>query len=127
MHGKTGRPSLKKLVKIREHTLQVQVINFLDIAARHDVYYFAVPNAARRSRFTASRMKAEGMRSGVADLGIMLPEGRTAWLEMKTLTGKQSPTQKGFEAICRRLGHTYGVAHSFNEAVMFLRNIGALK
>ena len=72
-------------------------------------------------------MKNEGLTAGIADLCIMLPQGRTAWLEMKTIKGKQSVQQKGFEARCQRLQHAYGLAHSLDEAVAFLRAHGALR
>lgn len=124
--ARRARPA-RKLVHASEHDLQVAVLTYLNITARPDVYVFSIPNSGLRSRRIGARMKLEGLSPGVADLCILLPFGKCAWLEMKTAVGKQSPAQKGFEAICRRLGHTYAVAHSFEEAVTFLRQIGALR
>jgi hypothetical protein len=39
----------------------------------------------------------------------------------------RSDAQKGFAAICERLGHTYALAHSFEEAIVILTAWGVLK
>ena len=111
---------------VPEHRLQAAVLRFLDVHAARDVYAFAIPNAARRSPQLAARMKAEGLRAGVADLCIMLP-GCCGWLELKAGKGGQSDAQKGFEAICNRLMHAYEVAHTLDEAITVLKAWGALK
>ncbi|MEY9493720.1 VRR-NUC domain-containing protein [Bradyrhizobium elkanii] len=111
-----------------EHSIQVKVIDTIDVGKTHpDIFAFAVPNAGRRGFQTAQKMKAEGMRSGVADICIMMPEAKTGWLEMKRLKGKQSTSQLGFQARCKRLGHPYAVAHTFDEAVTALRQMGVLR
>ena len=110
--------------RVSEHRLQAMVLAY--VSAHPDVYAFAIPNAAKRSPMLAARMKAEGLRAGVADLAIMLPGGRMAWLELKDGKGKQSDAQKGFEAICARLGHHYAVVRSLDEAITILKQWGAL-
>jgi hypothetical protein len=72
-------------------------------------------------------MKAEGLQAGAADLCVMLPGGRVAWLELKTAVGRQSIAQKGFEAKCRRLDHPYAVARTLDEAIAALTQWKALK
>lgn len=102
-------------------------MRFLEINARPDVYCFAIPNAGRRSLRVGALMKAEGLRAGVADVCVMLSDGRVRWLETKRGKGRQSNAQKGFQAICERLGHHYAIAKSFDEAVAILEFWGALK
>jgi hypothetical protein len=109
-----------------EHQLQRLVLDYLDLNAADDVYAFAVPNAGLRSARMGARMKAEGLRAGAADICIMLPNGKVAWLEMKSHKGRQSIKQKGFEAHCKRLDHPYTVANTFHDAVTFLEKIGAV-
>ena len=115
-----------------EHSIQVKVIDAIDVGKTHpDIYAFAIPNAGRRSFRTGIKMKAEGLRRGVADICIMLPEAKTGWLEMKRIKGKKSTTQStdqlGFAARCKRLGHPYAVASTLDEAIVALRQMGVLR
>lgn len=110
-----------------EHDLQKIVLRHLLFFAKPDVQWFAVPNQGRRSMQDGVRKKAEGMLRGVADLCVMLPEGRTGWLELKTPIGRQTDDQKGFQAKCERLGHPYAVAHTLDEAIAALQQWGALR
>jgi hypothetical protein len=103
------------------------VLDYLTYNAHRDLYWFAIPNAARRSLRMGARMKAEGLQSGVADLCIMLPDGKVIWLELKTGKGRQSLAQKGFQARCERLGHPYGLVWTFDDAVAFLDKHGVIK
>ena len=110
-----------------EHRIQATLINYLYYAAKPDIYYFAIPNQANRHISNAVKMKAEGVRSGVADLCFMFPQGRVAWLEMKRPGGSLSPTQKQFREVCHALGHEWGTAKSVEEALELLTKWDALK
>lgn len=110
-----------------EHKIQVALMDYLRLAARPDCYYFAVPNQSNRHIQNAVKMKAEGVRSGIADICFMLPQGRVAWLEMKKPGGSLSDTQKQFRDICTVLGHQWGTAKSVDEALAILTKWGALK
>jgi hypothetical protein len=114
--------------KISEHQLQALVLKHLAAEKTHpDIQAFAITNAAKRSFRLGAKLRAEGLMAGVADLCIMLPAGKCAWLEMKASRGRQSLLQKTFEARCRRLEHPYAVAKNLDEAVMFLKHVGALR
>ena len=110
-----------------EHSLQVSVVEYLELHRRPRVYFFAIPNAAKRSWYLAARMQAEGLRAGVADLCIMLPDAQVRWLELKTKNEQQSSDQLFFEMICDELCHPYMVARTFDGAIEILRRWGALK
>jgi hypothetical protein len=110
-----------------EHSLQTMVLEHLRLRAVADSFVFAIPNAGMRSFAVASRMKAEGMTAGVADLCVMLSGGRTIWLELKAGRGRQSEAQKAFQDICNRLSHVYILARSFDEAIDSLQAFGAVK
>lgn len=118
----TGKPP-----PATEHALQCALVDYLALAARKDVYYFAVPNAGKRTLAGGARMKAEGLRAGVSDLVFMLPGGCCRWLELKrSPKQKQSIEQNYFQEICRVLDHPHAVAHSFDEAVAILRGWNVL-
>jgi len=112
---------------LSEHGLQLAVLHHLRTHGRRELNWFAIPNAGRRSLRYGSKMKSEGMQSGVADLCIMLERGRCAWLELKTEKGRQTDEQRGFEAKCLRLGHPYCLARTIDEALGFLQSMGALR
>jgi hypothetical protein len=118
---------MKRLTPPSEHTLQAKLLAHLDAAARPGLYWFAIPNAGRRSLRVGANMKAEGLRSGVADLCFMLPAGRAAWLELKKPGNYQTIEQKGFQAICERLGHPYAVAKTLEQAISILRSWEVLR
>ena len=114
-------------LKISEHSLQVQLLAEFEVRKARDVNILALPNAGHRSLRMGARMKAEGLQAGAADLLVMLPGGKVAWLELKTDKGRQSLAQKGFEAKCKRLDHPYALARTLDEAIAVLTQWKALK
>jgi len=105
-----------------EHSIQVTVIDYISKCKTHpDIFAIAIPNAGRRSFQVGARMKAEGLTAGAADLQILLPKGRSAWIELKSAKGTQSIPQKGFQARCERLGHPYAVCKSVLAAIEILK------
>ena len=73
---------------------------------------FAIPNGGKRTEREAEIMKSEGVMAGVADLEILLPNGRCVFIEMKTLKGRLSEAQRVFQKWCDDYGHTYKVCRS---------------
>lgn len=85
---------------------------------------FHVPNGGKRDYLTAAILKGMGVRPGVADLGLLLPNGRTAWLELKHGDGRPSESQKDFRRRCDALGHAYAIAASWPDVVAALAQFG---
>jgi hypothetical protein len=112
---------------VSEHSLQVSILEYLKLSARRDVWWFAIPNAGKRSWRLAAQLKAEGLTAGVADLCIMLSGGRVLWMETKTLKGQQSDAQHNFERVCTALGHPYHIIRDLPDAIDTLRHWGVLK
>lgn len=128
--GLVERVRAARRAKIRppspsEHDWQVALLEYLSML-RKNLYCFAIPNAGQRSFQAARRMKAEGLRAGVADVCVMMGNGGTVWLELKSKKGRSTDEQKGFSAICKALEHNYAVVHSFDEALEALRKFGAI-
>ena len=80
--------------------------------------FFSVPNGGARNAWTAKNLKDEGALSGVADLILLLPRHGYAALciEMKKAGGRQSESQKRFEAACKEYKVKYVVCYSAEEA-----------
>lgn len=110
-----------------EHKIQVALIDYLAIAGRRDLHWFAIPNQSNRHIHNAAKMKAEGVRAGSPDLVFMLPDGRVAWLEMKTRKGQLSPAQKAFRDKAKSLNHLWALARSVDEAIPILTQWGVLR
>jgi hypothetical protein len=98
--------------------------------------YFHCPNGELRDKATAAKLKAMGVRPGVADLIFIWGElvavpnlmilPRVLFLELKRRGEKQSPTQKLFEAECKRVGCDYAVADNIDDAVSILQHFHIL-
>lgn len=114
---------------VPEHELQVSIIDTLNLQGRRDnAFWFSIPNAGKRSPVVRRRMLAEGLRAGVADIGIMLCCGRMIWIECKRPhTGKASPAQIVFENFCIHLDHPYYTVRTLAEAIAVLRKHGVIR
>lgn len=84
-----------------EHAQQVGVMMWAtEVRAKYPLLelLFAIPNGGMRDKITASRLKAEGVKSGVPDL--FLPVARYPYhglfIEMKKTGGTLSKVQKDF-------------------------------
>lgn len=92
-----------------EHQLQIGIVNML---RRHwpDVIVYAVPNGGARSITEARRLKDEGVLAGTPDLALVLPNGKAAFIEVKTPTGVLSSEQKAFRDRCYLTGIPWACA-----------------
>lgn len=66
-----------------------------------------------------------GSRRGFPDL-TALKDGKTLYIEIKTLTGRQSIYQVEFEKICKEHGGTYILARSIEDIKPYLTSIKPL-
>lgn len=71
-----------------------------------------------------ARLKAMGVRPGVADIYIAWLGG-TLWIELKSARGRQSPDQVEFQKRVEAIGHHYRVAYSLDGVMMALLEAGA--
>ena len=76
---------------------------------------YAVPNGGFRNAIEAKRLKAEGVLAGVADLTVLLPQGKILYIEMKVKGNKQTDNQKEFQQKAEALGYKYYVCYSFDQ------------
>lgn len=70
-----------------------------------------------------NRATAYGIK-GEADLqGIVAPSGRMFGIEVKTGTGRRSPSQKKWAEMIVRFGGAYCEAHSLEDAIRFKQEL----
>ena len=107
-----------------ERAIQVAIVKAL---RQHCKFvWFAVPNGGKRHIHTAIKMKAEGVRAGTPDLVFVLPQGRAAFLELKSEEGRLSDAQIQFRQEVQALCAYWAVAHSIDEAWGILAAWGCL-
>jgi len=109
-----------------EERLQIAIVDHLRILAPKNVIWYAVPNGEKRSKRTDGRLKAQGVVSGIADLAFVLPDGRAAFLELKSGVGRLSPAQKAFQDKCASMEVEYAVSSSLDHALSILSAWGAI-
>jgi hypothetical protein len=70
-------------------------------------WFHSIPNGENRDTVTAARLKATGVKSGVADTFLPEPCGayHGLYVELKTPTGRLSENQKEFIAAMRARGY----------------------
>ena len=82
-------------------------------------YLFAIPNGGFRTKTTASKLKAEGVKPGVWDL--MLPLARRGqhalWVEMKAPDGRPSADQLTWGEKMQRAGYGLAICYSVDDAI----------
>ena len=101
-------------MKHQESNLQSACVRWFRLQYPNLVIY-AVPNGGSRNVREAQRLKAEGVLAGVADLVIMLSQGKSLYIEMKVKGNCQTDNQKDFQQKVEALGYKYYVCYSFDE------------
>ena len=109
-----------------EYRTQCALVRLLRYSADPDWFWTAFPAGELRSKATAGRLKAMGVKPGVSDLVFISPDGRFLGLELKRRGGRLSETQEAFQAWCDRHGVAYAVADSYDAAVAVLVRWGVL-
>lgn len=108
-------------MKSREHEIQAACIRWFDL--QYPLYrrrLFAIPNGGQRSITTAARLKAEGVRAGVWDLFLAVPdfshELGGLFIEMKAGKNKLTDEQQFFQQDLRGL-YAFAVCYSLDEFI----------
>jgi hypothetical protein len=89
-----------------------------------EVVIWHVPNGQYRTRAEGAKLRWVGVLSGVFDLTLALPDGRTAFWETKAEKGRLSDEQQAFAARLDALGHRWAVVRSVDDARRELQALG---
>src|SRR3990167_8685640 len=110
-----------------ELQLQIFVVQALIFFKAAGVVSYHCPNGEYRNKRAASKLKAMGTRPGVPDLCFVLPpDGRAAYLELKTPKGKLSKEQKHFRDEAVAAGAKWATANTPEMAADILLSWGVL-
>lgn len=120
--------------KILEKDIQISIVDYLKLKK---VFFTATANGEKRNQRqvyskrynnfityspAGKKLKKMGVIAGVPDLILILNDGKTIWVELKTDKGKQSDSQKEFENRLITLKHTYLIWRSLDDAINFIEN-----
>ena len=97
-----------------ESAIQRQIVDYIGAVLPHAVC-FAIPNGARRTQSGRASNAVPGLRKGAPDLCVCLPQGRSLFIEVKSLKGRVSIEQIGFHGLLSANGHDVVVARSIDD------------
>ena len=111
----------KRVISHEEADIQADFFSKLNLffPTLPDKLVFSVPNGGSRDPREAKNMKRQGVKSGVADVILLIPKKGYASLciEFKTEKGKQSDEQKEFQRQAEMCGNKYVVVRSVATAI----------
>lgn len=110
-----------------ELSLHISIVAWLRQMAVPGLVYWHTPNGELRNKRTAAKIKAMGCRPGIPDLVFILPDGRTAFLELKMPGGSLSPAQRDFRTAVEALGCPYAMARTIEQAVQIIIGWGCIQ
>lgn len=110
-----------------EDGLQRYTIQLLRLSRHPKATYFAIPNGEARSHLTGAILNGLGVRGGAPDIAVVLPDGVTGYLELKSSKGRQSPNQKQIEKELTTAGAPYAICRTPEEVFSTLGAWGALR
>ena len=103
-------------MKHEEHYIQSTFVQWFRLNHKRHIVY-AVPNGDKRSMLTAVRLKKEGVLAGVPDLHILLDNGKSFFLEIKTEKGKLNKNQKSTISEIEKRGYAVLVCYGIDDII----------
>ena len=82
-------------------------------------WMFAIPNGGYRTKATAGKMAAEGLKAGIWDIFVPIPSGgyHGLFIEMKFGKNKLTELQREFGKFATGQGYLCKVAYSAEQAI----------
>jgi hypothetical protein len=109
-----------------EAQLQRALVEHLRWCARSDVWFCHLANGGARSPVEGAILKGLGVRPGAPDL-LIVRAGQALFIECKAPGRRLSPAQVECHAALRRAGATVETSDNIDQALAFLRRLGALR
>jgi hypothetical protein len=113
-----------------ELQIHVSLVERLEYQCRDDVLWFHVPNGELRDKRAAAKLKAMGVKPGVADLVFIwlgISGIKVLFLELKAPKRKPSDVQKHFAQFAQRIHCHYECADKIDDAWKIIEWHGLVK
>ena len=106
---------------MNEHQHQVALFKWANMQASampELALMFAIPNGGQRNIIVATRLKAEGVKSGVPDIFLPVARGGAhgLFIELKTPKGKPSGNQREWIGDLALQGYAAGFCYGWEDA-----------
>ena len=88
---------------MKEYQLQIKIINYLKSKKLSKLRYFHIPNQGVRSFKYKILLTQMGMKSGCPDLILEFKNGKIVYIELKTIKGSLSKSQKLWQIVSNLL------------------------
>lgn len=114
-----------------EEDFHIGLVQHIRWRLRKGVIFWHTPNGGARSKASAGKLKAMGVRPGVFDLMFIIPVSgeppAICFLELKAGRNKMSTEQNIFAAELDKLGIPWAVSYSIDHAIQVLEAWQAIK
>lgn len=108
-----------------EHEIQAAFFDYINHKYPFPEYpIFAIPNGGARHIVTALKMKREGVKRGVCDIFVAIPNATHygLFLETKNLKGRLSVEQMQFLCEVAKRGYAAEVFYTLDDGIKILDN-----
>lgn len=108
-----------------EEDLQIACVKWFSLQYRkYAMLLHHSPNGGTRRITEAKRFKAMGTKAGFPDLQLCLPnkEYHGLFIELKSRTGRQEPSQKAMQEALEGAGYRYVIVNSINSFIECVNN-----
>lgn len=103
-----------------EQALQQLVASYIDAAYPQLVWWHTPNSSGNRGQRLGGILRAMGVKSGVPDLTLVLPDGRCAFVELKAKRGRLTETQEAFRKRATACDAFWAEARSLEEVADLL-------
>ena len=104
----------------RELPIHVAILDYLRCVLPRAIVAH-IPNGGARDSKSGAMMKRLGALAGMPDLMVLLPQGRSLWIEVKADRSHPSKSQTEIRSRLFDLGHHYVIVRSVDDARDVLR------
>ena len=118
----TGLLARKSRPHVSEAALQTSIVAWLRLCV--SPWTFHCPNGGFRNKIEAGRLKAQGVKAGIPDIGVPLPDGKILWIEVKAPGGVLSEPQKAFRDHIMALNGMWALVYDIDGVRLACRNFG---
>ena len=104
-----------------EHNIQnlimikLSELGYIPLRANAGRFWQGQQATINGNRVLTNLKAIQGMPEGTSDIICIMPNGKTAWIECKTLTGRQREAQVRFQKMIESMGHKYYIMRSVED------------